>query len=140
MTAIDHGGDGVRWISETGFEIEPEYGPWHLRSEYEDALGSPGSYPYTRHIRPTGYRDRAWQPALYSGFGDPADANERFRFLLSEGNGRVSVAFDLPTQLGLDSDNPRARHEVDGWASPSTRSPTSKPSSTVSRSRRFQSQ
>lgn len=98
--------------SESGFAIEREYRPRGDGVPYDEALGSPGEYPYTRHVRPEGYRDRPWQPSLYSGHSEPEDANARFRFLLAEGNGRVSVAFDLPTQLGLDSDDPAARHEV----------------------------
>lgn len=98
--------------SETGFEIEREYRPAGPDAHYDEQLGAPGEFPYTRHVRAEGYRDRPWQPSLYSGHGEPAQANERFRFLLAEGNGRVSIAFDLPTQLGLDSDAPQARHEV----------------------------
>jgi len=98
--------------SETGFPIAPEYRPDPDRAPYDEALGAPGAFPYTRHVRRQGYRDRPWQPSLYSGHGEPEQANERFRFLLAEGNGRVSVAFDLPTQLGLDSDHPSALHEV----------------------------
>lgn len=102
----------TRITSETGFEIEREYRPERHDARYPENLGSPGEYPYTRHIRREGYRDRPWQPSLYSGHSEPEHANARFRFLLSQGNGRVSVAFDLPTQLGLDSDAEAARHEV----------------------------
>jgi methylmalonyl-CoA mutase N-terminal domain/subunit len=98
--------------SETGFEISREYRPAGPDDHYDTRLGAPGSFPYTRHIRAEGYRDRPWQPSLYSGHGEPRHANERFRFLLAEGNGRVSVAFDLPTQLGLDSDAATAKYEV----------------------------
>jgi methylmalonyl-CoA mutase N-terminal domain/subunit len=103
----------VTRMAESGFEIDREYGPADAeRAAYEEKLGHPGEYPYTRHVRREGYRDRSWQPSLYSGHSSAAQANERFRFLLAEGNGRISIAFDLPTQLGLDSDDPRARHEV----------------------------
>jgi methylmalonyl-CoA mutase, N-terminal domain len=102
----------TRVMSQTGFEIEREYRPDPPPAGYADQLGAPGEFPFTRHVRREGYRDRPWQPSLYSGHGDPAQANERFHFLLAEGNGRVSIAFDLPTQLGLDSDAEAARHEV----------------------------
>lgn len=102
----------IHRTSQTGFEIEREYRPDPSKPSYEEALGAPGEFPFTRHVRREGYRDRPWQPSLYSGHGDPAQANERFRFLLAEGNGRVSIAFDLPTQMGLDSDDETARHEV----------------------------
>lgn len=98
--------------SQTGFPIDREYRPSLPDERYDRDLGAPGEFPYTRHVRAEGYRDRPWQPSLYSGHGEPEDANARFRFLLAEGNGRVSIAFDLPTQLGLDSDAPTARHEV----------------------------
>lgn len=98
--------------AESGFIIEREYKAARERGWYETALGAPGAFPYTRHVRPEGYRDRPWQPSLYSGHGLAPDANRRFKFLLEEGNGRVSIAFDLPTQMGLDSDAEFARHEV----------------------------
>lgn len=100
-----------KWFAESGFEIESEYGPrpdWR----FDDALGEAGTFPFTRHVVSEGYRRAPWRPALYSGFGEPADANARFKSLLEHGNGRVSVAFDLPTQLGLDSDHPAANYEV----------------------------
>lgn len=78
----------------------------------EDRIGLPGSPPYTRGVYPAMYRDRLWQMRLYSGFGDAESTNERWRFLLAHGNNGVSAAFDLPTQCGLDSDNPAARSEV----------------------------
>lgn len=100
------------WRSETGFEIKPAYGPEDLPADLGASLGQPGEFPFTRHSRRNGYRDRPWTPSLYAGFGEPADANARYRFLIGKGNGRVSVAFDLPTQMGLDSDHPRARYDA----------------------------
>src|ERR1700754_758592 len=102
----------TRVLSQTGFEIEREYRPDPPPPDYDERLGAPGEFPYTRHVRREGYRDRPWQPSLYSGHGDPAQATQRFRSRLAEGNGRVSIAFDLPPQLGLDSDADAARHEV----------------------------
>jgi len=72
----------------------------------------PGAYPFTRGIYPTMYRERVWTMRQYSGFGSAEETNERFRYLLQQGQTGLSVAFDLPTQLGLDADNPRARGEV----------------------------
>ncbi|WP_340539096.1 methylmalonyl-CoA mutase family protein [Nocardioides sp. GXZ039] len=105
----------VRWRSETGPAIEAEYGPGaHGATDASvlDGIGRPGKPPYTRHIYPTGYRERPWAPSLYSGFGRPEEANERYRYLLAQGNGRANVASDLPTQIGLDSDDPLAMGEV----------------------------
>jgi len=101
--------DKGRWWSDTGFEIEQYYEP---AGGAPESVGRPGEYPFTRHIYPTGYRKRPWGPSLYSGFGTPEDANKRFRFLLAQGNGRANIASDLPTQIGLDSDDPEAVGEV----------------------------
>ncbi|EQD32662.1 methylmalonyl-CoA mutase, large subunit, partial [mine drainage metagenome] len=75
-------------------------------------IGFPGEYPYTRGIQPTMYRGRLWTFRQYSGFGSASETNRRFRYLLSRGQTGLSVAFDLPTQVGYDSDHPRARGEV----------------------------
>jgi methylmalonyl-CoA mutase, N-terminal domain len=99
-------------FSESGFAIKQTYTAADWTADPAQALGEPGGYPFTRHVRRAGYTDRPWAPSLYAGFGDPEDANARFQHLLANGNGRVSIAFDLPTQLGLDSDDPRAQHDV----------------------------
>lgn len=99
-------------VSESGFEIKREYTAADVEAGLDDRIGHPGEFPFTRHIYDTGYRERPWQPSLYSGFGDPVDANARFRYLLEQGNGRANVAFDLPSQIGYDSDEPQARSEV----------------------------
>jgi len=78
----------------------------------EDSIGVPGEFPYTRGIYPTMYRGRLWTMRQYAGFGTAAQSNERFRYLLSKGQTGLSVAFDLPTQIGHDSDHPRAAGEV----------------------------
>ncbi len=80
--------------------------------QYLQRIGFPGQYPYTRGIQPTMYRGRLWTFRQYSGFGSASETNHRFRYLLSKGQTGLSVAFDLPTQVGYDSDHPRARGEV----------------------------
>jgi methylmalonyl-CoA mutase, N-terminal domain len=80
--------------------------------EYLRDIGFPGEYPYLRGIYPTGYRSRLWGMAEYSGFGMPEDTNKRWKFLLQQGQTGVSVACDLPTQLGYDPDNPLAESEI----------------------------
>jgi methylmalonyl-CoA mutase N-terminal domain/subunit len=79
---------------------------------YPDGLGFPGEYPFTRGVQPTMYRGRFWTMRQYAGFGTAKDANERYHYLLKSGQTGLSVAFDLPTQMGIDADSPRARGEV----------------------------
>jgi methylmalonyl-CoA mutase N-terminal domain/subunit len=78
----------------------------------DDALSYPGEYPFTRGIYPTMYRGRLWTMRQYAGFGSAAESNQRYRYLLSKGQAGLSVAFDLPTQIGMDSDHPLALGEV----------------------------
>src|ERR1700677_4009031 len=78
----------------------------------EDDLGYPGQYPFTRGIRPTMYRGGLWTIRQYSGMGDAEQSTQRYKFLLSQGTDGLSVAFDLPTQIGYDSDSPWAAGEV----------------------------
>lgn len=89
-------------------------GQWQDRDRqgYEAELGDPGAYPYTRGIRETMYRGRLWTMRQYAGFGSAVETNERFRFLLGEGQTGLSTAFDLPTQIGYDADHPLAHGEV----------------------------
>src|SRR5215467_842246 len=75
-------------------------------------LGFPGEFPYTRGIQPTMYRGRLWTMRQYAGFGTAAESNARYRYLLAQGVNGLSVAFDLPTQMGYDSDHPLAEGEV----------------------------
>jgi methylmalonyl-CoA mutase N-terminal domain/subunit len=97
----------------SGIEVDPLYGPAQLDSHDPAALeGLPGEPPFTRGIQTTMYRGRLWSIRQYAGYGTAGDANERFRFLLANGQKGLSVAFDLPTQMGLDSDDPRAAGEV----------------------------
>jgi methylmalonyl-CoA mutase N-terminal domain/subunit len=80
--------------------------------DYVTDLGFPGEYPYTRGIQPTMYRGRLWTMRQYAGFGTAAETSQRFRYLLAAGQTGLSVAFDLPTQMGHDADAPEARSEV----------------------------
>src|SRR5512140_1577311 len=80
--------------------------------DYRREINNPGEFPYTRGIHPTGYRGKLWTMRQFAGFGSAADTNRRFRYLLEHGQTGLSVAFDLPTQMGYDSDHPRAEGEV----------------------------
>ena len=96
----------------SGIPVAPVYGPDDWAGAYAEALGDPGSYPYTRGVQPNMYRGRLWTMRQYAGFGTAAETNMRFRQLLEAGQTGLSVAFDLPTQMGIDSDSPRAAGEV----------------------------
>lgn len=99
--------------TESGIEIEPIYGPEKLEGWNPDLkLGSPGDAPFTRGVYRDMYRSRLWTMRQYAGFGTADATNERFKFLLEAGQTGLSCAFDLPTQMGLDSDHPRADGEV----------------------------
>ena len=99
--------------SESGFPIQPVYGPSDLSAwEPAEQLGDPGSYPYTRGVYPTMYTARPWTMRQYAGFGTATESNHRYHQLLAAGTTGLSVAFDLPTQMGYDSDNPIASGEV----------------------------
>ena len=93
-----------------GMTLDPLYVP--RDTDYEEKLGFPGEYPFTRGIQPTMYRGRFWTMRQYAGFGTAEETNRRFRYLLASGQTGLSTAFDLPTQMGHDSDSPRARGEV----------------------------
>ena len=100
---------------QSGIEIKSHYGPEDLDAvgfDYEKDLGAPGEYPFTRALHAQGYRSRAWTTRQYTGFGTPAETNERFKLMISHGQTGLNVAFDLPTQMGFDSDHPRAQGEV----------------------------
>jgi methylmalonyl-CoA mutase N-terminal domain/subunit len=97
----------------SGLPIEPLYTPESLNGfDYETDLGYPGQYPFTRGVHATMYRSRLWTMRQFAGFGTPRQTNERFRFLLAKGQTGLSTAFDLPTLMGLDSDDPRSLGEV----------------------------
>jgi len=102
-------------ILQSGIKVKPSYGPEDLAEvgfNYEKDLADAGTYPFTRGIHPLGYRSRAWTTRQYSGFGTPQETNERFKLLISHGQTGLNVAFDLPTQMGYDSDHPVAQGEV----------------------------
>jgi methylmalonyl-CoA mutase N-terminal domain/subunit len=93
--------------------VEPVYSPSDLGGwDYNSAVGFPGEYPFTRGVHPTMYRGRLWTMRQYAGMGDAEESNKRYKYLLSQGTTGLSVAFDLPTQIGMDSDSPMALGEV----------------------------
>ncbi|MEU4208569.1 methylmalonyl-CoA mutase family protein [Streptomyces sp. NPDC026206] len=99
--------------TESGLPIQPVYGPGALAGwDPADKLGEPGAYPYTRGVYPTMYTGRPWTMRQYAGFGTAAESNARYRRLIAHGTHGLSVAFDLPTQMGHDSDAPIASGEV----------------------------
>jgi methylmalonyl-CoA mutase, N-terminal domain len=93
-------------------ELRPIYSPLDAAETSAEALGMPGFYPYTRGVHPTGYRGRLWTMRQFAGFGSARDTNERYKFLLAQGQTGLSVAFDFPTLMGYDSDHPRSEGEV----------------------------
>jgi methylmalonyl-CoA mutase N-terminal domain/subunit len=102
-----------RRLTDAGIEIRPVYGPEDLEGfDHRRDLGMPGDPPFTRGVYPTMYRGRLWTMRQYAGMGTARETNARFRYLLDHGQTGLSIAFDLPTQMGLDSDHPRADGEV----------------------------
>jgi len=102
-----------RFATDSGITVERLYTPVDLEGAiYSETLGVPGRYPFTRGIQPTMYRSRFWTMRQYAGFGDARETNRRLRYLLEQGQTGLSVAFDLPTQMGYDSDHPLATGEV----------------------------
>ena len=101
--------------TDSGLPIEPLYSPEDLQErehDYAGGIGFPGEFPYTRGVQPSSYRGRVWTMRQYSGYATAADTNRRYRYLLEQGQTGISVAFDLPTQIGYDSDHPLAKGEV----------------------------
>ncbi len=102
-----------RFETSSGIQVERAYTPADVRElDYLEDLGFPGDYPFTRGVQPTMYRGRLWTMRQYAGFGTAEETNERFRYLLKQGQTGLSVAFDLPTQIGYDSDDPLSEGEV----------------------------
>jgi methylmalonyl-CoA mutase N-terminal domain/subunit len=99
-------------VTSSGFEVEPTYGPWSIDGNLGGRLGLPGEYPFTRGVYPSMYRSRFWTMRQYAGFSTAAESNKRYRYLLSQGQTGLSVAFDLPTQIGFDSDDTMAHGEI----------------------------
>ncbi len=92
--------------------VNPLYTPADLQNDYNASISYPGGFPFTRGIHPSMYRGRFWTMRQYAGFGTAKESNERYRYLLKQGQSGLSVAFDLPTQIGYDSDDPVAYGEV----------------------------
>lgn len=102
-----------QFINTSGVPLERVYLPFHLGElDYKRELGFPGEYPFTRGVQPTMYRGQFWTMRQYAGFGTAEESNKRYRYLLEQGQTGLSVAFDLPTQIGYDSDHPAAWGEV----------------------------
>ncbi|MBI3586960.1 MAG: methylmalonyl-CoA mutase family protein [Ignavibacteriales bacterium] len=98
------------FVTDSGIEVERLYTPEEL--DYAERLGFPGEYPFTRGIYPSMYRNRFWTMRQYAGFGSAEESNQRYKYLIEHGTTGLSVAFDLPTQMGYDSDHPMAEGEV----------------------------
>src|SRR3982750_2863540 len=102
-----------RFETSSGIELPNDFNPENTTAiDYEDDLGEPGNFPYTRGVRSNMYRGKFWTMRQYAGFATAAESNERYKYLLSHGTTGLSVAFDLPTQIGMDSDDPLAGGEV----------------------------
>ena len=106
------GPDDERIFTDSGIEIDPLYDESDVAPGLEERLGEPGQPPFTRGIHEGMYRDRLWTMRQYAGFASPEDTNERYRYLIEHGSTGLSMAFDLPTQLGRDSDDPLCFGEV----------------------------
>ena len=103
----------VRFESLSGIPLKPLYTPDDVAgTSYEERLGKPGEYPFTRGVYPTMYRGRLWTMRMFAGFGRPEDTNARFKYLLAQGQTGLSTAFDMPALMGYDADHPRSRGEV----------------------------
>jgi len=98
--------------TSSGIAVDRLYLPDGDSAAYEERLGFPGEFPFVRGVQPTMYRGRFWTMRQYAGFGTAAESNERYKYLLSKGQNGLSVAFDLPTQIGYDADHPMALGEV----------------------------
>ncbi len=112
--ALKRGGERrERFVTGSGIEVKREYDPDDLAGfEYITDLSFAGEFPFTRGVQPTMYRGRLWTMRQYAGFGDAEESNRRYRYLFANGQTGLSVAFDLPTQMGRDADHPLARGEV----------------------------
>src|SRR5881275_2118623 len=106
------GPDDPRRFTDSGIEVKPLYREADLPQNLPERLGEPGQYPYTRGIHRDMYRKQVWTHRQYAGYASAKESNQRYRYLLEHGSTGLSMAFDLPTQLGLDSDDPRCLGEV----------------------------
>src|SRR5215813_6905231 len=112
MAATDRSERDALHETLSGIPIEPYYGPEQAQIDDERDLGKPGQYPFTRGVYETMHRGRLWTMRMFAGFGTAVETNERFRYLLEHGQTGLSTAFDMPTLMGWDSDQPRAEGEV----------------------------
>src|SRR5687768_13087857 len=101
-----------KFETSSGIELPNDYNPANSSFDYETDLGNPGEFPYTRGVRANMYRGKFWTMRQYAGFATAEESNARYKYLLSQGTTGLSVAFDLPTQIGLDSDDPLSIGEV----------------------------
>ena len=118
-----------RFATDADIEIQGAYGP-------ADAPGDatpPGAYPFTRGVQETMYRGQLWTMRQYAGFGTAAESNRRYKYLLAQGGKGLSVAFDLPTQMGRDSDHAMARGEVEAGRTEAHSAPPSMAAATTTR-------
>src|SRR5438067_5850976 len=106
------GPDDPRRFTDSGIEIKPLYTSDDVAGDLEERLGESGSHPYTRGVHREMYRKQLWTMRQYAGYASAKESNERYRYLIEHGSTGLSMAFDLPTQLGMDSDHPRSRGEV----------------------------
>jgi len=105
--------NGLKYTTVSGKKIEPLYSPDDMQDiDFLESIGFPGEYPFTRGIHSSGYRGKIWTMRQFAGFGTPEDTNKRFKYLLQHGQTGLSVAFDLPTLMGLDSDSEMSIGEV----------------------------
>src|SRR4028118_234444 len=112
MTSPRHAPAADERQSPSGLPVQPVYRPADGAVDYAADLGDPGRFPFTRGVQASMYRGRLWTMRQYAGFGTAAETNTRFKLLLDAGQTGLSTAFDLPTQMGIDSDSPRALGEV----------------------------
>src|SRR5918912_340665 len=104
--------DDPRRFTDSGIEVKPLYTDADLPADLPERLGAPGEYPFMRGVHADMYRKQLWTMRQYAGYASAQESNERYKYLLEHGSTGLSMAFDLPTQLGLDSDDPRCRGEV----------------------------
>ena len=102
----------VEFSTMSGVPVKPLYTPEDVEGEFEEKIGYPGEYPYTRGVYPNMYRGRLWTVRQFAGYGSAAETNERFKYLIEHGQNGLSIAFDMPTLMGLDSDSPLSLGEV----------------------------
>jgi methylmalonyl-CoA mutase, N-terminal domain len=106
------GPEDPRRFTDSGIEVQPLYDEHDVPAGLPERLGEPGEFPYTRGVHRDMYRRQLWTMRQYAGYASAKESNERYRYLLRNGSTGLSMAFDLPTQLGLDSDDPRCLGEV----------------------------